>query len=193
MSDKTIRFFLCALILVLIAGCSTSQKRRSLGETLDDAVISNKLKARFLGDKVINGFDINIDTWKGVVNLKGRVDTQNQINRAIEISELQPGVIEVRSYLTLRESKEEDRPAAAIKKPATAAEAKPAKPVKAPKSKNKKASIEEKNIGGVADPEPPSQGPAKRNLKPLEETTKPSGKTGHDAVLNEKTPRVTDD
>lgn len=101
-------FFVLGLIfLAFTVSCSATQSKRSVGEVIDDAVISNKLKVKYLKDKVVSGLKVNIDTWKGVVTLKGKVSEQEQIDRAIELAERQPGVKEVKSYLNL---KEDDKP-----------------------------------------------------------------------------------
>lgn len=94
---------LALIFLMGAVACSSTSQKRSIGEVIDDSVISNKLKVKFLKDKTVKGFKINIDTWKGVVSLRGKVDNQEQINRAVEIAERQPGVREVKSYLVLRE------------------------------------------------------------------------------------------
>jgi len=90
---------MCAGIL----GCSSTPSKRSFGETVDDAVITNKLKVKFMKDKTVKAFKIDIDTWKGIVSLRGRVTGQDEVNRAIELSEQQPGVREVKSYLILKD------------------------------------------------------------------------------------------
>lgn len=92
------------ILLVNSVACSSTPTRRSFGQVIDDAVITNKLKVKFLKDKQVKGFKINIDTWKGIVSLRGRVDSQGQINRAIEMSEQQTGVREVKSYLVIKDS-----------------------------------------------------------------------------------------
>lgn len=89
------------LIAFFCLACSSTPQKRSAGEFIDDAVISNKIKVKFVKDKVVKAFKINVDTWKGVVTLRGRVNAQEQISRAIEISERQPGVKTVKSYLVL--------------------------------------------------------------------------------------------
>ncbi|MDO8520234.1 MAG: BON domain-containing protein [Deltaproteobacteria bacterium] len=90
------------LVIILLAACSATPKKRSVGEVIDDSVISNKLKVKYLRDKTVKGLKINIDTWKGVVTLKGKVDSQGQIDRAVELAERQQGVREVKSYLIIR-------------------------------------------------------------------------------------------
>lgn len=89
------------LVPFFVLACSSTPQKRSAGEVIDDAVISNKIKIKFVKDKVVKAFKINVDTWKGVVTLRGRVDSQEQINRALEIAERQQGVKTVKSYLVL--------------------------------------------------------------------------------------------
>lgn len=90
------------IIAMLSAGCSATATKRSFGQVVDDSVIHVKLKTKFAKDKLVKARDINIDVYKGVVTLQGIVETQAQINRAIEIAEQQAGVREVKAYLVLK-------------------------------------------------------------------------------------------
>lgn len=101
-------------LLVVFFSCSSTPQKRSAGEFLDDAVISNKIKVKFVKDKVVKAFKINVDTWKGVVTLRGRVNAQEQISRAIEIAERQPGVKTVKSYLVLTTVKKQQKETSVI-------------------------------------------------------------------------------
>lgn len=101
MKKYAIILILAFPFFVTTMGCSATATKRSIGQVIDDAVISNKLKIRYFKDKVVKGFRVNVDTWKGIVTLKGKASTQQQINRAIEIAERQHGVREVKSYLVL--------------------------------------------------------------------------------------------
>lgn len=119
MKNITIAFLGIFLVVFSFSACSATASKRSIGEVIDDAVITNKLKTRYMKDKGVKAHQIDIDTWKGVVSLRGRVQSQDQINRAIEIAERQPGVREVKSHLVVRggdvmspePTKKKDRPA----------------------------------------------------------------------------------
>lgn len=126
-----IRYFLACFLVLSVAACSSTPKKRSFGEVMDDGVITNKLKMKYMKDKIVKAHQIDIDTWKGVVSLKGSVDSQSQINRAIEFAERQQGVRQVKSYLVIEGEK-----------PWTT---KPKKP-KTPYSQGGKSMIEEKDI-----------------------------------------------
>lgn len=93
------------LVLLCLFSCASTPTKRHLGEVIDDAVISNRLKFKYLKDDEVSGFDINIGTRKGIVTLRGSVEDQRQINRAIEIAERENGVREVKSYLYVDSSK----------------------------------------------------------------------------------------
>lgn len=147
---------LVPLLLVSVLACSSTQKHRSFGEVLDDGVISNKLKVRYMKDKTIKASQINIDTRRGVVSLKGVVDSQDQINRAIELAERQAGVREVKSYLMTRGGS-----------PSVAGEPR--------KDKKNKKGIEERDIGGDAR----SGENSPKTEKASEPSTPPSPKTDH--------------
>ena len=96
------RFFLVFLCLVWAVPTSWARDR-SFREVVDDGVITNTLKIKFMRDDLVKAKEIDIDTYKGVVSLYGGVDSQEQVNRAIEVSEMQIGVKEVKSYLTVKD------------------------------------------------------------------------------------------
>src|SRR3990167_7966340 len=110
MNKRRFSLFLMIFALPALIHCSATATRRSMGETLDDAVITNKLKTKFMKDKTVKAFQIDIDTWKGVVSLRGKVDSQNQIYKAIEMAERQTGVKEVKSYLVIRNTAPAESP-----------------------------------------------------------------------------------
>jgi hypothetical protein len=89
------------LILLFCLSCSSTSQKRSIGEVVDDNVISLKLKSRLSKDKLVPAKKIKAKVWKGVVTLKGTLDNQVQIDRAIQIAEQQKGVQEVKAYLML--------------------------------------------------------------------------------------------
>lgn len=89
---------------VFLCQCSATTHKRSMGEVIDDNVIHAKLNAKLIKDKTVEADDVKIKVWKGMITLTGTVDNQKQIDRAIEISEQQLGVTEVKAYLALKSS-----------------------------------------------------------------------------------------
>lgn len=102
MKSYLVRF----LALCLVAGllnCSATASKRSMGEVIDDNVVAMKLRTKLTKDKAVKLGDMDVKVWKGIVTLTGSQDNQEQINRAIEISEQQQGVKEVKAFLVLKD------------------------------------------------------------------------------------------
>jgi hyperosmotically inducible periplasmic protein len=81
------------------AGAST-ESPRGVGQKLDDAGITAKVKAALLASSDVNGTAINVDTEQGRVTLKGKVSDKAEIDRAIQIARAVDGVKEVDSQLS---------------------------------------------------------------------------------------------
>lgn len=93
------------MILALVAvflSCASTPKSESAGEYLDDSVITTKVKAMLAKDDVLKSFRISVETYRGVVQLSGFVDTQATIDRAGEITKKVGGVKSVKNNLVLK-------------------------------------------------------------------------------------------
>lgn len=97
------RIFTCLCLVLLLAACSATSQKRSLGEVIDDAVITTKLKTKYMKDGVVDNKNVKLKVRKGVVQLSGVLHSQLEINRVIEIAEKQKGVKEVKAYLVLKD------------------------------------------------------------------------------------------
>ncbi|HYX22559.1 MAG TPA: BON domain-containing protein [Thermoanaerobaculia bacterium] len=81
---------LLALVLALaLNACSTT---RTVGEQVDDATITAKVKAKLAADGDINPFNIDVDTHEGVVTLLGRVKKAESRARAERLARETSGV-----------------------------------------------------------------------------------------------------
>jgi hyperosmotically inducible protein len=90
-----------AVILVLalvvpVVGCG-----KSVGETIDDATITTRVKTALLNDPVVGGMRIDVDTFKGVVTLSGRVKSKDEEAKAVQLARNVPGVTDVKSTLQI--------------------------------------------------------------------------------------------
>jgi hyperosmotically inducible protein len=75
---------------------------RTIGNKVDDGVITAKLKSAILNDATINSLDISIVTSKGDVLLSGFVDSETQITRATELAGSVDGVTKVTNKMSLK-------------------------------------------------------------------------------------------
>lgn len=89
------------LALVLVAPLLLGACGKSVGETIDDATITTRVKTAYINDPVIGALRIDVDTFKGVVTLSGQVKTKAEEQKAIEIARSIRGVTDVRSTLQI--------------------------------------------------------------------------------------------
>ena len=82
-------------------GYVATQEDRSISQTLEDQRITASVKTKLLADPDVSGLDINVDTFKGMVSLKGVVDNQREIDRAIYLAQTVSGVKEVTPKLVV--------------------------------------------------------------------------------------------
>lgn len=85
------------LIANLLLGCAGTSTQESTGEYLDDSTITAKVKSAFVGDKKVSALDIQVVTFKGVVQLSGFASNQQEIGRAVELARKVPGVKSVKN------------------------------------------------------------------------------------------------
>lgn len=85
---------------ILVGGCASGPgHERSGSEVFDDATITTKVKAALLAEKDVNSFDIKVETFNGTVQLSGFVDSQWQIDKAVEVAASVSGVQQVKNNL----------------------------------------------------------------------------------------------
>ena len=82
------------LVVPLTAACG-----KTVGETIDDTTTTTRVKTAMLNDPAVGGLRIDVDTYKGVVTLSGRVKTQAEKDQAIAIARRTEGVVEVKDAL----------------------------------------------------------------------------------------------
>ena len=78
--------------------------QQTAGEAVDDAVVTAKVKARLVDDEVTKAYQINVETFKGTVQLSGSVDSEEARSRATELAKNVGGVKDVKNSLQVRKS-----------------------------------------------------------------------------------------
>ena len=89
----------CALAF---SACASDPHGRTVGTTADDAVITSSVKSSLIADDLVDAFEIEVDTHRSTVMLSGFVETQNQIDRAVEIAKKTDGVQKVVNKLAIK-------------------------------------------------------------------------------------------
>lgn len=91
-------------VTLLATGCASTPTQSSIGEVVDDTVITTKVKALYVEDPAVNALNVNVETFKGVVQLSGFANNQTEINRATEIARGVKGVSSVKNDIRLKTS-----------------------------------------------------------------------------------------
>ncbi|MBX9848108.1 MAG: BON domain-containing protein [Rhodocyclaceae bacterium] len=90
------------LMLALVVGCASTSKQAGTGEYLDDTVLTTKVKAAVFNEPTLKSAEINVETFKGVVQLSGFVTSQAHINKAIEVARSVNGVTSVKNDMRIK-------------------------------------------------------------------------------------------
>lgn len=94
-----------ALTFLTIIGCASSQQHEGTGQYVDDSLITSKVKYAVMHDNTLTSSEINVETFKGVVQLSGFVSSEAQIAKAVEITTAIKGVKSVKNDMHLKPSK----------------------------------------------------------------------------------------
>lgn len=99
---KRFAIFLFAIALVSALGCASTSTQEGSGEFVDDSVITSKVKAAIFGEPTLKTLEINVETFKGVVQLSGFVSSTASASKAVELARSVKGVKSVKNDIRLR-------------------------------------------------------------------------------------------
>lgn len=91
-----------AILLLSAVGCAPTPTREGTGEYVDDAVITTKVKAAILNEPGLKSAEINVETFKGTVQLSGFVKEQSDARRAGELARGVKGVQAVKNDIRMK-------------------------------------------------------------------------------------------
>ena len=84
---------------IVLAATLTGACGKTIGETIDDATVTARVKTALINAPNVGALAIDVDTFKGVVTLSGRVKTNDEATRAVDVARQISGVREVKSAL----------------------------------------------------------------------------------------------
>jgi osmotically-inducible protein OsmY len=98
------RWLLTALALsfAFVTGCASTAQQQGTGEYFDDSVVTTKVKTAILNDPDLKVLQINVETFKGVVQLSGFVDSKAMMAHAVEVTRGVAGVRGVKDDMRVR-------------------------------------------------------------------------------------------
>jgi osmotically-inducible protein OsmY len=90
------------MFAAVLAGCAGSARERSTGDYVDDSTVTTKVKAALLKDPVVSGLAIQVETFKGTVQLSGFAKTEEERSRAASVAREVGGVQAVKNDIIVR-------------------------------------------------------------------------------------------
>jgi osmotically-inducible protein OsmY len=95
-------WLLFAAAMFAIGGCGSTPQHASAGEAIDDAVITTKVKAAFVGDQKVSASNISVSTDKGIVTLSGNAKDRDESRKAADLARNVAGVRRVENHIAVR-------------------------------------------------------------------------------------------
>ncbi len=99
---QNIMKLMACLVLVLSLGCASTRTQAGTGEYVDDTVITTKVKSAIFSDPDLKVLQINVETFKGVVQLSGFVNSADSVKKAREVAKSVKGVVSVQTNLIVK-------------------------------------------------------------------------------------------
>ena len=94
--------FFMTLALLFSLGCASTPKHEGSGEYVDDSVITTKVKAAIFNESTLKSAEINVETFKGEVQLSGFVSSRADADKAAEVARSIKGVTSVKNDMRLK-------------------------------------------------------------------------------------------
>ena len=99
---KRLSAILLAVVFASALGCAGSATQESTGEYITDSWITTKVKASLAEDRQVKATEVNVETFKGVVQLSGFVSSRAEMNQAVRIATGIKGVTSVRNDIRIK-------------------------------------------------------------------------------------------
>lgn len=99
---RLLSILVCIALATVFVGCASSPTRESTGQYVDDSTITTKVKAAIFNDPALKVFQINVETFKGEVQLSGFVDSAQSVKKAGEVARGVAGVKSVKNSLVVK-------------------------------------------------------------------------------------------
>jgi osmotically-inducible protein OsmY len=93
---------LAAAAFATVAGCASTSTQESTGQYVDDSAITTKVKTAIFNEPSLKSAEINVETFKGRVQLSGFVSSQANINQAVQVAQSVGGVTSVKNDMRLK-------------------------------------------------------------------------------------------
>jgi osmotically-inducible protein OsmY len=99
---KAFTAIVATVILAMTLGCASTRTHEGTGQYIDDAAITTKVKTAILGEPGLKVAEINVETFKGVVQLSGFVSSRKDNASAVRVASAVGGVKSVKNDMQVK-------------------------------------------------------------------------------------------
>jgi osmotically-inducible protein OsmY len=90
------------ILMSMTLGCASTAKQEGTGEYVDDTVVTTKVKAAIFNEPTLKSAEINVETFKGVVQLSGFVTSREAESTAVAVARKVDGVKSVKDDMRVK-------------------------------------------------------------------------------------------
>jgi len=101
-TNRIVKFLACLVLFTSFLGCASTAKQESTGQYIDNSVITSKVKAAIFDEPSLKTMQINVESYKGEVQLSGFVNSAASVQKAGEIARSVQGVVSVKNDLVVK-------------------------------------------------------------------------------------------
>jgi len=99
---RIMKFLACCALVTSFMGCASTRTHEGTGGYVDDSAITTKVKSAIFMDSTLKVLQINVETFKGVVQLSGFVNSRESATKAAEVARGIHGVVDVKNDLIVK-------------------------------------------------------------------------------------------
>ena len=99
---RVVGYWVLIMFAAALMACASTSKQSSTGEYVDDSVITTKVKSLLAKDDFLKSFQIGVETYKGIVQLSGFVNSRQAVDKAYQIAYSVKGVKSVKNDLIVK-------------------------------------------------------------------------------------------
>jgi hyperosmotically inducible periplasmic protein len=104
MNKSFAKIAILAIAAASLAACTATRTQKTAGEQLDDSVLTGKVKAALVANPDTKARQIDVETFRGTVQLNGYVDSQEAKDAAGRVASSVSGVQKVENNLSIQET-----------------------------------------------------------------------------------------
>ena len=97
-----ISILVAASAMLVLGGCATGGQQETTGQFIDDTTVTTRVKTAIYQDPMLKSAEINVETFKGRVQLSGFVSSYDNMDRAVMVTKAVSGVTAVGNDMRLK-------------------------------------------------------------------------------------------